>query len=92
MDYLPSGLGPPFNIQVNVGNAHYDNTSREIIWTGAPGQDEIVVLSYQTTVQIYGPDLLTNTANLLDTTGLLSTDSFNIYIDPILVFLPMTSR
>ena len=93
VDQLPSGLGTPTNIQINDdGIATYDEVNHQIHWSGAPLQERIVTLSYQATVQVNGPQILTNTANLSDASGLLINDSFNVYVDLLQIFLPLLSR
>jgi hypothetical protein len=87
-DTLPSGLSDPSNLTVNIGDIDYNDISRKIQWSGAPSKGETVTLSYQTTVLFDGPQVLTNTADLSDTSGLLSTDSYNIYIDYTQIYLP----
>jgi hypothetical protein len=93
IDQLPIGLSTtPNNFQVNVGSASYDPGNHQIQWSGSPSPDQSVILTYEASVQTSGPKVLTNTASLTDTTGFISNDSVNLFVDPLQFYLPMISR
>ncbi len=92
IDQLPAGFSTPTNIQVNLGNASYSTTNRQITWDGNPAQGETVILTYQVTVQTDGPVILSNTATLSVDGETLSTDTFRLFVDPVKVYIPAISR
>ena len=91
-DQLPSGLSSPSNLQVNVGKAYFDEAHNTIHWSGNPSEDEIINLSYETTVMVDGPQLLINSARLFDQTEQLGSDEFYLFVDPYNFYLPMISQ
>lgn len=92
VDPLPQGFGAPSNLQANVGSASYDSASRQVRWSGTPAQGQVVTLTYRVTVNVDGPRRLPNTATLSDSGGTVSSDTFNIYVDPLQVYLPLIRR
>ncbi|MBC9932683.1 DUF7507 domain-containing protein [Chitinophaga qingshengii] len=62
-DVLPVALGVPVDIMVTKGEAHYDATSRSIIWTiGDVSTTDALTLTY--TVQIISGGSILNTATI----------------------------
>ncbi|MFZ6028788.1 MAG: DNRLRE domain-containing protein [Chloroflexota bacterium] len=92
VDQLPQGFGTPGSIQVNVGSASYDASSRQVRWSGTPAQGQAVTLTYRATVNTDGPRRLLNTATLSENGTAISSDTFSVFVDPLLAYLPLVRR
>lgn len=80
IDSLPAGLSAPGPIVSTIGEGTYDSDRRQVIWNGTPEVEQWVSIRFTTTVQVNGPVVLVNIAELTDTQGHSSSDTADVLV------------
>lgn len=91
-DVIPDGVSDPGPIQVTGGTADYDAASRRVEWRGPPAVGHPVTITFPVRVEMGGPDVLVNTATLVDAVNGTDADTAVAIVDGFPLYLPVAVR
>jgi hypothetical protein len=91
-DNLPALISAPKSLQATSGNASYDVGLRRVLWTGTIAAGAPVTLTFPVEVLATQPQVISNTALLVDAAGGSTTSTASFVANGDEVYLPLLRR